>query len=63
MEPVQTGQMLPRNISRKEPPTMSVGLRNMWVQPKVHVIADTAADDANLLRLATLKVDGLLCSL
>ena len=42
---------------------MSVGLHNMWVQPKVHVIADAAADHANLLRRATLKVDGLLCGL
>ena len=42
---------------------MSIGLHNMWVQPKVHVIADIAADDANLLRCATLKVDGLLCGL
>jgi hypothetical protein len=42
---------------------MSVGLRNMWIRPEVHVIADTAADHANLLRRATLKVDGLLCGL
>ena len=42
---------------------MSVGLHNMWVRPKVHVIADAAADHANLLRRATLKVDGLLCGL
>jgi hypothetical protein len=42
---------------------MSVGLRNIWVRPDVHVIADAAVDDANLLRRASLRVDGLLCSL
>ena len=42
---------------------MGVGMRNLWVQPNVHVTGDTAADAANLLRRATLKVDGLLCSL
>jgi hypothetical protein len=42
---------------------MSVGLHNVWVRPNVHVIADAAADHANLLRRATLRVDGLLCGL
>jgi hypothetical protein len=42
---------------------MSVGLHNMWVRPNVRVIADAAADRANLLRRATIKVDGLLCGL
>ena len=42
---------------------MGVGLRNIWVQPDVHVIADAAADDAYPLRRATLKVEGLLCGL
>ena len=63
MEHVRRGQIFPRNMSRKERLTMSVGLHNMWVRPKVHVIADAAADHANLLRRATLKVDGLLCGL
>jgi hypothetical protein len=63
MEHVQIGQILPRSMSRKERLTMSVGLRNMWVRPNVHVIADAAADRANLLRRATIKVDGLLCGL
>jgi hypothetical protein len=40
---------------------MGVGLRNMWVRPGVHVIADEAADHARILHRATLKVDGLLC--
>jgi hypothetical protein len=42
---------------------MGIGLRNIWVRPDVHVIADAAVDDANLLRRATLKVEGLLCGL
>ena len=42
---------------------MSVGLHNVWVRPNVHVITDAAADHANLLRRATLRVDGLLCGL
>jgi len=63
VEQVQTGLISPRNMSRKERLTMGVGLRNMWVRPNVHVIADAAADCANLLRRATLKVDGLLCGL
>jgi hypothetical protein len=42
---------------------MGVGLRNVWVRPDVHVLADAAADQVNLLRRATLKVDGLLCGL
>ena len=42
---------------------MGVGLRNMWVRPDVHVIADEAADHANSLHRATIKVDGLLCGL
>jgi hypothetical protein len=63
VEPAQTGQILPRNMSRKERLTMSVGLHNVWVRPNVHVIADAAADHANLLRRATLRVDGLLCGL
>jgi hypothetical protein len=42
---------------------MGVGLRNMWVRPDVHALADAAADHVNLLRRATLKVDGLLCGL
>jgi hypothetical protein len=29
----------------------------------VHVVADEAIDQANLLRRATLKIDGLLCGL
>jgi hypothetical protein len=42
---------------------MGVGLRNIWVQPVVHVMADVADDHGNLLRRATLKVEGLLCGL
>jgi hypothetical protein len=42
---------------------MGIGLRNIWVRPDVHVIADAAVDDVNLLRRATLKVEGLLCGL
>ena len=42
---------------------MGVGLHNVWVRPDVHVLADAAADHANMLRRATLRVDGLLCSL
>jgi hypothetical protein len=42
---------------------MSVGLRNIWVQPDVHMVADEAVDQANLLRRATLKIDGVLCGL
>jgi hypothetical protein len=42
---------------------MGVGLRNLWVRPDVRVVADEAADQANLLRRATLKIDGLLCAL
>jgi hypothetical protein len=60
---VQTELISPRNMSRKERLTMGVGLRNIWVRPDVHVIADAAADRANLLRRATIKVDGLLCGL
>ena len=60
---MQSGQILPRSRSRKEQLTMGIGLRNIWVQPDVHVIADAAVDDANLLRRATLKVEGLLCGL
>jgi hypothetical protein len=63
VEPVQSGQILPRNMSPKERLAMSVGLHNVWVRPNVHVIADAAADHANLLRRATLRVDGLLCGL
>jgi hypothetical protein len=63
MEQVQIRQILPPNMSHKERLTMGVGLHNMWVRPDVHVIADAAADHANLLRRATLRVDGLLCSL
>jgi hypothetical protein len=63
MEQVQTGLISPRNMSHKERLTMGVGLRNMWVRPDVHVIADEATDHANLLHRATLKVDGLLCGL
>jgi hypothetical protein len=42
---------------------MGVGLRNVWVRPDVRVVADEAADQAHLLRRATLKIDGLLCGL
>jgi hypothetical protein len=63
VDQVPIGQILPRSMSRKERLTMSVGLHNMWVRPNVHVIADAAADRANLLRRATIKVDGLLCGL
>jgi hypothetical protein len=42
---------------------MGVGLRNLWVRPDVHVVADEAADQTNRLRRATLKLDGLLCGL
>jgi hypothetical protein len=63
MRHVQSGQSILRSRKRKEQLTMSVGLRNFWVQPDVHVMADVADDDANLLRRATLKVEGLLCSL
>jgi hypothetical protein len=42
---------------------MSVGLRNVWVRPDVHVVVDEVVDQANLLRRATLKIDGLLCGL
>jgi hypothetical protein len=48
---------------KEEELVMGIGLRNMWVRPDVHVIDDVAADDANLLRRATLRVDGLLCGL
>jgi hypothetical protein len=42
---------------------MGVGLRNVWVRPDVHVVAAAAVDQANLLRRATLRIDGLLCGL
>ena len=42
---------------------MAVGLRNVCVRPDVHVVADENIDQANRLRRATLKIDGLLCSL
>jgi hypothetical protein len=42
---------------------MGVGLRNLWVRPAVHVVSDQPADQAGPLRRATLKVEGLLCSL
>jgi hypothetical protein len=42
---------------------MGVGLRNVWVRPDVHVVADVAVDQAGLLHRATLKIDGLLCGL
>jgi hypothetical protein len=42
---------------------MGVGLRHVWVRPDVHVMADEAVDQVNLLRRATLKIDGLLCGL
>jgi hypothetical protein len=61
VEQVQTGLILPRNMSRKERLTMGIGLHNMWVRPGVRVIANEPADHANLLYRATLKVDGLLC--
>jgi hypothetical protein len=61
VEQAQTGLILLRNMSRKERLTMGVGLRNVWVRPGVHVIAVAAADHANVLYRATLKVDGLLC--
>jgi hypothetical protein len=61
VEQAQTGLISPRNMSRKERLSMGVGLRNMWVRPGVHVIADEAADHARILHRATLKVDGLLC--
>jgi hypothetical protein len=61
VEQVQTGLILPRNMSRKERLTMGVGLRNVWVRPGVRVIADEAAVHAHILRRATLKIDGLLC--
>jgi hypothetical protein len=50
-------------MSRKERLTMGVGLHNIWVQPDVHVMADVADDHANLLRRATLRIEGLLCGL
>jgi hypothetical protein len=42
---------------------MGVGLRNVWVRPDVHVVADEAVDQATPLRRATLRIDGLLCGL
>jgi hypothetical protein len=63
MEQVQIRQILPPHMSPKERLTMGVGLHHIWVRPDVHVIADVAADQANQLRRATLRVDGLLCSL
>jgi hypothetical protein len=42
---------------------MGIGLHNVWVRPDVHVVVDEAADQTNQLRRATLKIDGLLCSL
>ena len=42
---------------------MGVGLGNLWVRPGVHVVADVALDEANQLRRASLKIDGLLCRL
>jgi hypothetical protein len=42
---------------------MGVGIRNLWVKPSVHVISDEPADQANRVRRATLKIDGLLCCL
>jgi hypothetical protein len=42
---------------------MSVGIRNIWVQPALHVVADAAVADTTVLRRATLKIDGLLCGL
>jgi hypothetical protein len=42
---------------------MGVGLRNLWVRPEVHVVADEAVDQAHHLRRASLKIDGLLCGL
>ena len=63
MEGVKTAQILPENIRLKDRPRMGVGLRNLWVRPDVHVVADEAADQTNRLRRATLKLDGLLCGL
>jgi hypothetical protein len=42
---------------------MGIGLRNLWARPAVHVVSDEPADQASQLRRATLKVEGLLCSL
>ncbi len=42
---------------------MGVGIRNLWVKPSVHVLADEPVDQANCVRRTTLKTDGLLCSL
>jgi hypothetical protein len=42
---------------------MGVGIRNLWVRPSVRVISDAPADEANRVRRATLKIEGLLCSL
>jgi hypothetical protein len=42
---------------------MGIGLRNLWVRPDVHVVVDEPLDEADRRRRATLKIDGLLCSL
>jgi hypothetical protein len=42
---------------------MSVTWRNLWVRPDVHVVADETVDQADSLRRASLKIDGLLCGL
>jgi hypothetical protein len=42
---------------------MGVGLGNLWVRPDVHVIADEVLDEAQQLRRASLKIEGLLCGL
>ncbi|HEX9868933.1 MAG TPA: hypothetical protein VGC99_10125 [Candidatus Tectomicrobia bacterium] len=42
---------------------MGIGLGNLWVRPDVHVIVDAALDETDGLRRATLKIEGLLCSL
>ena len=48
---------------KKDRASMGVGLGNLWVQPDVHVITDDAVDEFNQWRRASLKIDGLLCSL
>src|SRR5688572_29845129 len=63
VELVQIGQILPRSMSPKERLTMSDVIHNTWVRPNLHVLDDAAADRANLLRRARLKVDGLVCGL
>jgi hypothetical protein len=42
---------------------MGVGVHNLWVKPAVHIVRDAPIDTTPAVRRATLKIDGLLCSL